>query len=208
METTPVEVVEPSQGEGQVVELSEEEREKREAAEIAEARAIAIQNAKQPYLTVAEEATLRSVHFVKDFFAQIEPLTYKNYKGSIAWETIGIALRFFMGSVNFLHKEDARRAKYEGRKLGLWALRITPNTEFTSELCGLLVQWVSSISSVRRIQKNTVSAYVIGGFFKKKRERASRGSLSNLRSVQLLLCMAEYCQERERAKATEENTHP
>lgn len=208
METPSVEVVEPSQGEGQVAELSGEEQEKKEAAQIAEAHAVIIKNAKQPYLAVGEEATLHSIRFVKNFFAQIEPLTYKNYKGCIAWETIGLALRFFMGDVRFLHKEDARRARCKRKYLGFGATRLTMESEFTQELCLLLAQWVVCISKVLVLQRIGTCSYAIGDFSEQKREEIFATSLSNARSIQLLLCMAEHCQERERAKAIDEHTHP
>lgn len=179
--------------------------EEREAAKIAHAHARAIHTAQQPYITPQEDAALRSIRFVKDFFAQIEPRTYCNHKNSVPWETIGLSLRFFMGDIRCADKSDTRRARYKGKQLGLWPSQLTSEIELTPDLCTALGQWISSVIHISEIQEDGVSTYAITGFRWKRRGGNIITSLSILRSIQLLLRMAEICREREQAH---QDTHP
>jgi|GEM_PF-2379893 len=165
----------------------------------------AIHTASQPYITQEEDAVLRSLHFVKDFFVRIDPAQYFAQRGSVPWETIGLAFRFFMGDIRCANKTLASQARYERRQLRQACISLTADSKLTSGICSNLALWVSSISNIREIpRKGRHSVYVIAEFHEGKPPR----SLSHLRSVQLLQRMAEILRERENTHAEQTPSHP
>jgi hypothetical protein len=185
-----------------VPEISEDEKQKAQAEKDL---ARAVHNARQPYITAEEYATLRSLRVVKDFFARIDYAQYFPQRGLVPWETIGLALRFFMGDIRCANKAIASRARFERRRLGLSSLCVTSESALTSDMCMKLAQWISCVSTIRAVREGEkCPVYVIAGFSIESNTR----SLSCLRSVQLLHCLAEILQERENAIADNASAHP